>query len=72
MNSAEAATWTTQLKVAERTFWNTAFVTIDRVPLYRTIDRAEALRGALEKNGHQDLASSLGEAIKAAKSVADR
>ena len=72
MNSAEAATWTAQLKVAERTFWNTAFVTIDRVPLYRTIDRAEALRGALEKNGHQDLASSLGEAIKAAKSVADR
>lgn len=72
MNSAEAASWTAQLKAAERTFWNTAFVTIDRVPLYRTIDRAEALKAALEKNGHSDLASSLGEAIKAAKSVADR
>lgn len=72
MNSAEAASRTAQLKAAERTFWNTAFVTIDRVPLYRTIDRAEALKAALEKNGHSDLASSLGEAIKAAKSVADR
>ncbi|WP_229056394.1 alpha-N-acetylglucosaminidase TIM-barrel domain-containing protein [Collinsella sp. D33t1_170424_A12] len=72
MNSTEAASWTAQLKAAERTFWNTAFVTIDRVPLYRTIDRAEALKAALEKNGHSDLASSLGEAIKAAKSVADR
>lgn len=72
MNSAEADTWLEQLKAAERTFWNTGFVTIDRVPLYRTIDRAQALKSALEKNGHDDLAGTLGDAITAAKTVADR
>ena len=72
MNSAEAGTWLEQLQAAERTFWNTGFVTIDRVPLYRTIDRAQALKSALEKNGHDDLAETLGDAITAAKTVADR
>lgn len=72
MNSAEAGTWLEQLQAAERTFWNTGFVTIDRVPLYRTIDRAQALKSALEKNGHDDLAGTLGDAITAAKTVADR
>ena len=72
MNSAEAGTWLEQLQAAERTFWNTGFVTIDRVPLYRTIDRAQALKSALEKNEHDDLAGTLGDAITAAKTVADR
>lgn len=72
MNSAEAGTWLEQLQAAERTFWNTGFVTIDRVPLYRTIDRAQAFKSALEKNGHDDLAGTLGDAITAAKTVADR
>ena len=47
-------------------------MTIDRVPLYRTIDRAQALKSALEKNGHEDLAGTLDDAITAAKTVADR
>ena len=72
MNSAEAGTWLEQLQAAECTFWNTGFVTIDRVPLYRTIDRAQTLKSALEKNGHDDLAETLGDAITAAKTVADR